>query len=78
MADLENGQVLYDGTCAFCHGAQGEGGHGGGVPLNVSTDLATVMQQVSAGLNIMPPFGAAFTEDEIHDVSAYVVEELPH
>ena len=78
IADLDNGRILYDGACAFCHGAQGEGGHGGGVPLAASTDLAAAMQQISDGLNIMPPFGAAFTAEEIHDVSAYVVGELPH
>ena len=77
-ADLDNGRLLYDGACAFCHGAQGEGGHGGGVPLTPSTDLAAVMQQVSEGLDIMPPFGAAFSAEEIHDVSAYVVDVLPH
>ena len=78
MADLDNGRLLYDGACAFCHGAQGEGGHGGGTPLTASTDLAAVMRQVSEGLDIMPPFGAAFSTEEIHDVSAYVVEILPH
>ena len=36
------------------------------------------MQQVSEGLDIMPPFGAAFTAEEIHDVSAYIVNVLPH
>ena len=78
MADLDNGRLLYDGACAFCHGAQGEGGHGGGTPLTASTDLAAVMRQVSEGLDIMPPFGAAFSTEEIHDVSAYVVDVLPH
>ena len=76
--DTANGRILYDGACAFCHGAQGEGGHGGGLPLAASTDLAAVMQQVRGGLNTMPPFGGAFTPEEIQDVSAYVVEELPH
>ena len=78
LPDTGNGRVLYDGACAFCHGARGEGGHGGGLPLTASTDLPTVMQRVNDGINTMPPFGAAFTPEEIHDVSAYVVEDLPH
>jgi len=77
-ADLANGKVLFDGACAFCHGAQGEGGHGGGVPLTAATDLEAVMLQVANGLNNMPPFGAALTPDEVQDVSTYVVGELPH
>ena len=75
-ADLENGRLLYEGACAFCHGLRGEGGHGGGVPLTASSDLSAVMRQVSEGVDVMPPFGAAFTSEEIHDVSAYVLEVL--
>ena len=76
-ADIGNGRVLYDGACAFCHGSQGEGGHGGGVSLVAASDLAVVMQVVRDGFNTMPPFGSALTLEEIHDVSAYVVDALP-
>ena len=75
-ADLDSGRLLYEGACAFCHGLRGEGGHGGGVPLTASSDLSAVMRQVSEGVDVMPPFGAAFTSEEIHDVSAYVLEVL--
>ena len=75
-ADLENGRLLYEGACAFCHGLRGEGGHGGGVPLTGFSDLSAVMRQVSEGVDVMPPFGAAFTSEEIQDVSAYVLEVL--
>ena len=34
------------------------------------------MQTVTAGRNNMPPFGTAFTPEQIRDVSAYVVEAL--
>ena len=78
IADTDNGRTLYEGACAFCHGIEGEGGHGGGIPLTAATELDSVMLRVRDGFNTMPGFGGAFTEDEIQDVSAYVVEELPH
>jgi mono/diheme cytochrome c family protein len=76
--NLANGRTLFEGACAFCHGSAGEGGHAGGVPLTEATDLEFVMLRVTQGFNAMPPFGATLTLDEIHDVGAYVVEELPH
>jgi mono/diheme cytochrome c family protein len=78
MSDPANGGTLYNGACAFCHGPEGEGGPGGGLPLVNATDLDVVMQHVRNGLNAMPPFGAALTPEQIQDVSAYVVAELPH
>ncbi len=75
--NIANGRTLYGTACAFCHGPTGEGS-AGGVPLTAATDLAAVMLQVRDGLNTMPPFGAALTPEEIQDLSAYVVEELPH
>ncbi len=76
-ADLANGRMLYDAACTFCHGDVGEGG-AGGVALTNATNLAAVMRQVREGLNAMPPFGAALTPEQIHDIGSYVVEELPH
>lgn len=76
--DTGNGRILYESACAFCHGIQGEGGFGGGIPLIAATDLEAVMLRVRDGFDAMPGFGGAYTEDEIQDVSAYVVEELPH
>jgi alcohol dehydrogenase (cytochrome c) len=76
--NLENGQTLFAGACAFCHGDQGEGGHAGGIPLTAATELAAVMLRVTEGFGAMPPFGATLTTEEIHDISAYVVGELPH
>jgi len=76
-ADVANGGTLYNAACTFCHGPVGEGG-AGGVALTSATNLANVMQQVREGLDAMPPFGAALTPEQIHDISTYVVEELPH
>ncbi len=60
----------------ICHGADGNGGHGGGAPLIGLKDVAATVRTVTAGRNDMPPFGATFTPEEIRDLSTYVVETL--
>jgi quinohemoprotein ethanol dehydrogenase len=75
-ANLTAGQQLYEQACVICHGADGNGGHGGGAPLVGVKDLRTVIQTVTAGRSDMPPFRTSFTPEQIRDVSAYVVETL--
>jgi quinohemoprotein ethanol dehydrogenase len=75
-ADLENGRAVYEAACTFCHGAAGEGGHGGGPALSNATGTASVIQIVSEGRNDMPAFGAALSAEQIRDVSAHVSEML--
>ena len=75
-ADLARGQQIYEQACVLCHGADGKGGHGVGAPLAGVRDLAAAIQTVAAGRNSMPGFSAAFTPEQIRDVSAYVVERL--
>ena len=48
---------MYEATCAFCHGLQGEGGLGGGISLFSATNIEVVMDRVRNGLEIMPGFG---------------------
>ena len=72
--DLEQGGQLYMQTCLPCHGADGQGGHGGGAPLSRFVDLGTVINTVTSGKNNMPPFGNSLTGQQILDVSAYIVE----
>jgi quinohemoprotein ethanol dehydrogenase len=76
--DLDNGRAVFDAACLFCHGERGEGGHGGGPSLAAATRLTAVEQVVADGRNDMPAFGGALSRDQIRDVSAYVVERLPH
>jgi alcohol dehydrogenase (cytochrome c) len=76
VADLSNGEQLYEEACVICHGLDGLGGHGGGPPLDQVADLATVMQVARDGRNSMPPFGPTWTAEQIRDVSTYVVERL--
>jgi alcohol dehydrogenase (cytochrome c) len=75
-ANLVEGKRIFTQTCAVCHGDDGKGGHTGGAPLTRVTDLAAAIQTVTAGRNNMPPFRAAFTPEQIRDVSAYVVQTL--
>ena len=71
-----SGAQLFRQACVPCHGDDGKGGHGGGAPLNKLTDLALVMQTVKEGRKAMPPFGAAFTPEQIQAVATYVTGEL--
>ena len=77
-ADADQGKEVYATACVFCHGDQGEGGHGGGKPLVEARSADVVVQTVSEGRGEMPSFGAALTAQQIRDVAAYVAEMLPH
>lgn len=78
QADPVAGRLVYDVTCSTCHGAEGEGGHAGGVPLAAATDANLIAQTVIEGRNLMPALGAALTPEQIQDVAAFVAEQLPH
>lgn len=77
-ANLANGRTVFEASCSSCHGPKGEGGHGGGPALTKATNRATVMQLVTGGRDQMPAFGRILTPEDIRDVSAHVVETLPH
>ena len=77
-ADPDAGKTVYDNACTFCHGEQGEGGHGGGKSLVDARRADVVVLLVSEGRNEMPPFGASLTPEQIRDVAAYVATKLPH
>jgi alcohol dehydrogenase (cytochrome c) len=75
-ADLAGGKTVFDMACMFCHGEQGEGGHGGGPSLQAIKSAAVVMQTVSEGRRDMPAFGGTFTPAQIRDVAGYVTQKL--
>jgi mono/diheme cytochrome c family protein len=75
-ADLAGGKTVFDTACMFCHGEQGEGGHGGGPSLQAIKSAAVVMQTVSEGRRDMPAFGGTFTPAQIRDVAGYVTQKL--
>ena len=71
------GKQLYEQACIVCHGADGTGGHGVGAPLTSVSDLAAVMQTVTAGRSTsMPAFRTTFTREQIREVSAFVMAGL--
>jgi alcohol dehydrogenase (cytochrome c) len=75
-ADVANGARLFVQNCVICHGEDGRGGHGGGASLEALADVAAAMQVVTSGRNNMPPFGGAFTPEQILDVATYAVTAL--
>lgn len=75
--NADAGKSVFDAACQFCHGAEGEGGHGGGPSLAAARDLDTVLQIVSEGRNDMPAFGTGvLTNAQIRSVAAYVTQRL--
>ncbi|MDT8397363.1 MAG: PQQ-binding-like beta-propeller repeat protein [Pseudomonadales bacterium] len=75
VADLDNGSVIYDQACAACHGETGQGGQGGGPPLDQPLALSQIMLVVNDGRNTMPAF-AVFSAQELLDISTFVSEKL--
>ena len=75
-ANLENGRTVYTTVCAPCHGESGRGGEGGGAPLVNRLDLAAIVRILNDGRNQMPALGAALSQEQVRDVSHYVLEEL--
>ena len=73
-ADSANGGTLFAAGCTPCHGADGKGGHEGGVPLYNDLMVDRVFAQVTLGSGDMPPFGAVYTPEQIHDIAAHVVD----
>jgi alcohol dehydrogenase (cytochrome c) len=76
--DPEAGRAVWLDNCSGCHGQEGGGGNGG--PDLTSSpsadDLARVVGQVRNGGGGMPAFKDTLDQEQIDDVSAYVVEEV--
>ena len=71
------GQELWDGSCAKCHGAEGEGGYGprvaGSALVQDEEALATLIR--NGGIN-MPSVGKSWTDEEIDAITEYVKENI--
>jgi cytochrome c oxidase subunit 2 len=71
------GQELWEGSCAKCHGAEGEGGYGpriaGSALVQDDQALATLLH--NGGIK-MPPVGKDWTDEEIAAITTYVKESV--
>jgi quinohemoprotein ethanol dehydrogenase len=74
--NADNGKAVFAMACKFCHGEQGEGGHGGGPSLQALRNAAVVVQVASEGRNAMPAFGGTLTPEQLRDVAAYISQTL--
>jgi len=75
-ARIEAGRKRFNKTCAgYCHGFEGKGGRAPDfkgrtdLPPQVMFDTIT---QGRVGADVMPPWGAAFTPEQIWELVAYL------
>jgi mono/diheme cytochrome c family protein len=69
--DSARGRVVFEGTCASCHGAGGVGGSPGPRLVGSGLDAAEIASTIDQGRGVMPP--ALVTGQERADVVAYIV-----
>lgn len=72
------GEELWEGSCAKCHGLDGEGGYGprvqGSTLLQDREAVEKLLRQ--GGRILMPPVGRDWSDDEIQALVDYVEENL--
>ena len=76
LAAITSGKQLFEQVCAPCHGSDGKGGHGGGMPLLNAKEMAFVTETVTYGRNSMPPFVNQLSAEQIRAVGSYIVNDL--
>jgi quinohemoprotein ethanol dehydrogenase len=74
------GKSIFADNCSSCHGATGHGGNGGPdlTKIPSAKQLSVVVNQVTNGGGGMPAFKGTLTEQQIKDVSTYVVTDITH
>ena len=72
------GKAVFASNCSPCHGATGEGGNGGPDLTKISSakNLQRVIAQVTNGGGGMPSFKGTLTDQQIHDVAAFVTTTI--
>lgn len=75
-ARIEVGKKRFNSTCAaYCHGAEGEGGKTPPFKGNKDFTPAAAFKTITEGRrgsDIMPPWGNAFTPEQIWELVAYL------
>jgi alcohol dehydrogenase (cytochrome c) len=75
--NLNRGAEIYASVCQTCHGPQGEGGQLG-KPLEGPLAIEDIMATARSGVagTSMPPFGNAYSVEELHDVASHIVSRV--
>jgi len=69
------GQLLFQQKCSACHGSGGAAGIGGAANLHTSTlDSSAITYIIDNGKNAMPSFKGQLTQDEMKDITAYLMD----
>jgi quinohemoprotein ethanol dehydrogenase len=76
VANIDEGRTLYKQSCIYCHGDTGTGGHGGGAELTAALVQQDIVSVLSTGKNVMPNFSAVMSVEQMHDIAAYLTDEL--
>jgi mono/diheme cytochrome c family protein len=74
--DATAGEAVFASAgCGGCHTLEAAGASGAVGPNldEAKPDAALVVERVTNGSGVMPPFGDQLSEQQIHDVAAYVV-----
>jgi alcohol dehydrogenase (cytochrome c) len=76
--NAEAGKAVFSANCSGCHGLSGHGGNGGPdlSAIPAAQDMTKVVAQVENGGGGMPPFKGSLSKKQIHDVSAYVTQDV--
>jgi alcohol dehydrogenase (cytochrome c) len=75
--NLNRGAEIYASACQTCHGPQGEGGQLG-KPLASTLAIEDIMATARSGVagTSMPPFGNAYSVEQLHDVASHIVSRI--
>jgi cytochrome c oxidase subunit 2 len=71
------GEELWDGTCAKCHGLDGEGGYGPRIAgSELLADADAVENLLREGRGAMPPVGRDWSDTEMDALTDYLEQNL--
>lgn len=68
-----SGSDLYQKNCSVCHGNDGKKGLSGASDLSISTlEYTSIVDVITNGRKIMPPFKASLKTQEIEAIAKHV------
>jgi mono/diheme cytochrome c family protein len=71
LGDAYNGELVFEATCAGCHGTAGTGGGIGPTLAGAELDADLIQSRVEQGAGTMP--GGLVEQAEVGDIVAYVL-----